>query len=186
LLDLSVMTSDEPIRARDLMSGDVITVAPSTPILDVHRLFVEEEIHGAPVVDENGVVVGVVSALDLLRVVRDEIDAGSGASTTTYFRDELPYAGLDWLNMPEDFAERMQMLTAEDAMTRELVMVGLDDTADEIARTMLEHHVHRVLVGDRETLSGVITTFDLLRVLSRAQAPYPRLTQPTGYTRGPS
>ena len=164
------------------MASDVITVAPSMPILDVHRLFVEEEIHGAPVVDEHGVVVGVVSALDLLRVVREEVDAGRIA--TTYFRDELPYSGPDWLRMPEDFQDRMQRLTAEDAMTRELVMVSPDATADEVARTMLEHHVHRVLVGEREVLAGVVTTFDLLRVLSRAQAPYPGLTRQTGYSRG--
>lgn len=86
--------------------------------------------------------------------------------------------------MPEDFQDRMQALTAEDAMTREIVMVGPDATVDELARTMLEHHVHRLLVGEDRELRGVVTTFDLLRVLARGDVPYPGLIRHTGYIRG--
>ena len=172
------------LHARDLMERDVITVTPETRILDVHRLFVEEEIHGAPVVGEDGIVCGVLSTLDLLRIVRDELEPGAGTTATSYFRDELPYSGPDWLRMPEDFQDRMQALTAEDAMTREIVMVGPDATVDELARTMLEHHVHRLLVGEDRELQGVVTTFDLLRVLARGDVPYPGLIRHTGYSRG--
>lgn len=68
--------------AGDLMARDVVTVSPETPILDVHRLFVEEEIHGAPVVDEDGVVRGVISTLDLLRIVRDEAEPDTASTDT--------------------------------------------------------------------------------------------------------
>jgi CBS domain-containing protein len=177
------MDSDEPIvRARDLMARDVISVTPETRILDIHRLFVDEEIHGAPVVGDDGIVYGVVSTLDLLRVTRDELARGAGS--TSYFRDELLYSGPDWLAMPEDFQDRMQELTARDAMTREIVMVSPDATAEEVAETMREHHIHRVLVGEDRVLQGVVTTFDLLRVLPRAALPHPDLTQHTGYSRG--
>jgi CBS domain-containing protein len=180
------MESDEPIvRARDLMERDVITVTPETRILDVHRLFVEEEIHGAPVVGEDGLVHGVLSSLDLLRIVRDELEPGAGATATTYFRDELPYSGPDWLEMPEDFQDRVQDLTAADAMTRDIVAVGPDATVGDIARTMREHRVHRVLVTEDRALLGVVSTFDLLRVLSRVPAtePHADLTRHTGYSR---
>ena len=180
------MESDEPIvRARDLMERDVITVTPETRLLDVHRLFVEEEIHGAPVVGEDTLVRGVISTLDLLRLVRDEFEPGAGATATTYFRDELPYSGPDWLQMPEDFQDRMQELTAADAMTRDLVTVGPDATVDDIARTMLEHRVHRVLVCEERVLLGVVSAFDLLRVLTRVPAiePHPGLIRHTGYSR---
>ena len=139
------------------MQREVIDVSPDTDLLDIHRLFVEEEIHGAPVVDEDGTVRGVVSTLDLLRVVREEL---------------------------EPILERRSELTAGDAMTRELVTVGLDATIEEIARTMLEQHVHRVLVTDGATLQGVITPFDLLRVLvGKRPALDPALAHATGYHR---
>jgi CBS domain-containing protein len=156
-------------RARDLMQRDIITIDPETPILDVHRLFVEEEIHGAPVVDETGRVRGVISTLDLLRIVRDELEPGAGAVSTTYFRDDLPYSGPDWTTGPEDLQERVQHVTASDAMTVQLVTVKPSASVEDIATTMLSHHVHRVLViGDEGALEGVITTYDLLRVLSPA------------------
>jgi CBS domain-containing protein len=64
----------QPLRARDLMEKDVITIAPETPIADVQRLFVEDEIHGAPVVDEDGRVLGVISTADVLRIGQDYAD----------------------------------------------------------------------------------------------------------------
>ena len=167
------------------MERDIITVSPETRILDVHRLFVEEEIHGAPVVTDDGAVVGVVSTQDLLRIVRDELEPGAGASASTYFRSQLPYSGPDWQSMPQDFQDRMQELTAADAMTRELVTISKDATIEELAQTMLEHHVHRVLVTDDGALSGIVSTFDLLRVLA---PPKPHIVEPgetrrTGYSR---
>ena len=136
------------VRARDVMVRDLVTVAPETPILDVHRLFVEEEIHGAPVVGEDGIVRGVISALDLARVVRDELEPDAG-------RAGAPLAEV----------------TAADAMTRELVMVAPDTSIEELARIMLDQHVHRVLVGADRVLEGVVTTFDVLRAVAGDIAP---------------
>lgn len=170
-------------RASDLMQRDVITLTPETRILDIHRLFVEEEIHGAPVVDGDGSVQGVVSTLDLLRVVRDELEPGAGSTATTYFRDDLRDSGPDWVGIPEDFHDRIQELTAADVMTRELVTVRPDATLDEIVRTMSEHRVHRVLVVEDGNLQGLITTFDLMSTPPRAAPPLTDRTRSTGYRR---
>ena len=61
--------------ARDVMQTYLISVNPETPLLEVHRLFVDEEINGAPVVDETGRLLGVISSVDLLRAVEEEHDA---------------------------------------------------------------------------------------------------------------
>ena len=67
--------------------------------------------------------------------------------------------------LPED-------LTAGDIMTRELVTVSPDTSIAEVAQTMREQHVHRVLVVEKRELLGVLTTFDLLRAFVRdEQAP---------------
>ena len=72
MLDRSIAIS---LRARDFMQTDVLTVSPETLLLDIHRMFVEEEIHGAPVVDDDGKVCGVITSLDLLRPGADDVDA---------------------------------------------------------------------------------------------------------------
>ena len=58
--------------ARDIMQSQVITLAPNDPLSNVHRLFFEEEIHGAPVLDEAGLVLGILTSMDLLRAASDE------------------------------------------------------------------------------------------------------------------
>jgi signal-transduction protein with cAMP-binding, CBS, and nucleotidyltransferase domain len=122
-------------------------------------------------------VQGVVSALDISRLVRKELEPG--VTSSTYFRDERPYSGPDWIRLPEDFQDRMRELTAADAMTREIVAVGPDATIDDVARTMLEHHVYRVLVCEGRLLLGVVSTFDLLRALTRV----PTIAPPVGSIR---
>jgi CBS domain-containing protein len=132
------------LRARDLMETDLLTVEPETPAVDIQRLFVEDEIHGAPVVDEDFRVVGVVSALDVLRAVADRYD---------------------------DFATRMADFTARDMMTGTLVSVAPTATVAEIARLMRAQRIHRVLVIDDGDLIGVITTFDMLAALEDGDRP---------------
>lgn len=143
------------------MQTDLLTLSPDTRVLDIHRMFVEEEIHGAPVVDEAGVVHGVVSTLDLLRTVRDDVDAGDG-----YFRAEAVTGWRSAARVNES-AAYVDETTAADIMTRELVTVSPDAPLAEVAQTMREQHVHRVLVIEKRELLGVITTFDLLRAFVR-------------------
>jgi CBS domain-containing protein len=186
LLPLAGMDADRQIlRARNLMQRDVIVVTPDTPILDVYRLFVEEEIHGAPVVDEDtDVVQGVISTLDLLRVVREELEPGAGATSSNYFRDELPYSGPDWSRIPDDLQDRVSNLTARDAMSRGVIMVDPDATVGEVASTMLSQRIHRVFVGRQRQLEGVLTTFDLMRVVSEQPEPVVASSvEHTGYAR---
>lgn len=168
-------------HARDVMTRDMIVVGPDTALLDIHRLFVEEEIHGAPVVDEEDQVLGVISTLDLLRATQEEADA-SGESRSTYFSDGVSAAGVDWTELSEDPDERVKNLTASDIMTKEIVRVSPEATLREVARTMMTQHVHRVLVVAQGNLVGVITTFDLLRVL--AGEPMPVAREHTGFKRG--
>ena len=65
LISRDALLNNSVIRASDLMQRNVISVAPESTIPDLHRLFVDEELHGAPVVGDDGIVQGVVSTLDL-------------------------------------------------------------------------------------------------------------------------
>ncbi|HEY8460891.1 MAG TPA: CBS domain-containing protein [Blastocatellia bacterium] len=55
------------LYASDVMVKDVITVTESTPLKDVARMFVEKKITGAPVVNDGGALVGVISETDIIR-----------------------------------------------------------------------------------------------------------------------
>lgn len=139
------------------MQTSVLSVDANTPLARVARLFLEEEIHGAPVVDETERLLGVVSITDLLRAVDEE--HGSAGTTAVYFRDVLEFSGPDWTSAPQDFQDRLEQISVGDVMQRGAVTVAEDTTVPEIARLMRAQRIHRVIVvrGD-DRIVGLITT----------------------------
>jgi CBS domain-containing protein len=59
--------SDAIVRASDLMTQAVFSVGPDTPAEDMARQMVDLNVHRLFVVDQSGVLIGVITALDLLR-----------------------------------------------------------------------------------------------------------------------
>ena len=140
--------------ARDVMQKSILTVSPETPLLAVQRLFVEEGISGAPVVDEAGQVVGVISAADLLRAVA--------------FRESPEFWGPDCSRGVPDFQDRRQEQCAADVMTRGTLSVHPDTPIPEVAHRIREHGVHRLLVVEDGRLAGILSTLDLVALLESA------------------
>ncbi len=59
-------------KVRDLMSRDVVTVQPSTPVYEAMRILVENNVTGLPVVDGEGKLQGIVSEKDMLKLLYEE------------------------------------------------------------------------------------------------------------------
>jgi CBS domain-containing protein len=150
-------------RARDLMETRMVSVGPDTPLPDVHRLFVEEEISGAPVVSDDGTLLGVVTQTDLVRALDEERD--TVRMETTYFHDLLPYSSPDWSAEPDDLQDRLATLRVSDVMTQSVLTVPPEAPAPAIARALRERRVHRLFVVQGNRLIGVISAFDLLRLV---------------------
>jgi CBS domain-containing protein len=55
-----------PISAAELMSRDVVTASPATPVADLAHLLLQHSIGGMPVVDDEGYLVGMVSGFDVI------------------------------------------------------------------------------------------------------------------------
>ena len=149
--------------ARDVMQTYLISVNPETPLLEVHRLFVDEEINGAPVVDDTGRLLGVISSVDLLRAVEEEHDAASGGSAD--FREIADLSSPDWQQGSSDFQDRLGERTVADAMTRGGITVTPETPVSEVAGIMISGHIHRLLVTRAGQAVGIVTTLDLLKLL---------------------
>jgi CBS domain-containing protein len=156
-----------PRIAREIMETQILSVSPETPLVQVQRLFVEEAIHGAPVVGSDGRVRGVITSADLHRAVLEEHDGPGGQSA--YLREVLEFSSPDWSGMPDDFQDRLSQLRAEDFMTADVVSVPPDATVAEVARVISHARVHRVCVVEDDELIGIISTFDLVAVLEKQE-----------------
>lgn len=158
----------DKITAREVMRTHVLTVSRNTPLSEVERLLGEHRIGGAPVTDESGHIVGVVSMRDLLERYTEDRDSNPRASHSFFHMaaaelNDEEFEELDSFELPAESEE-----TVSDIMNSDVHSVSADTLVPDIAAKMIERRIHRVLVEDNKRYIGLITTFDLLGALRRA------------------
>ena len=157
--------------AKDIMQTQVVTVGLDAPLSSVYRLFADQEISGAPVVDEMGTIVGVVSVRDLMRAIHEEQELSF--VDPSYFGEGFFDSGGSCLMGGDDFEEILSQRTVSEVMTPGVVAVAPDTPVSEIVETILNGRIHRVLVVEsrsgKDTLVGLISLLDLAAVFASCE-----------------
>jgi len=131
--------------AREIMTTDLITVTPSTPIREFARMCAEDDISGAPVLNLDGSLAGMVSKTDLLEhlIESDPTHVGEAESFMEV-----------WLGEDQSVNE---------IMIEDVISVIPDAPVAEVAALMAENRIHRVAVIEDDKCVGIITSLDLLQ-----------------------
>jgi CBS domain-containing protein len=146
----------QTVQVGQVMTRDVVSVTPETPLKDVATLLVERGISGLPVRDQDGTVVGVLSEADLL-VKQGGPQRKSGGV----------FAWLvDTASAPD--VVKLRAHSAGEAMTSPAITVGAETPVAEAARTMVELGVNRLPVVEDGRLVGIVTRADLVRLFTRS------------------
>lgn len=148
------------LTARDIMTTEVITVGPHTTVEELARILMEHHIDGAPVVDEAGELVGIVTEHDLInRQKRLHIP------TVVRILDAFIY-----LESSKKFEEDLKLMLATkvgDICKMDVVTVGEDATVTEMATIMSEKGIHLLPVMREGRMAGVVGKEDLLRAMTQ-------------------
>lgn len=143
------------MRAKDVMTENVISVSEASPIHEVVGLLLKYRISAVPVVDGERKVVGIISEGDLLRP--------EAASRTTMRR---PW-WLEAVSAGQTVSyEKAHGRTAGMVMTRNVVAVDENTPLNEIARLLEHHHIKRVPVLSNGGLVGIVSRANLLHGLA--------------------
>lgn len=147
---------------KDVMNPDVMTVTDEMTTGELARYLTEHEISGAPVVDSQGHLIGVVSMTDIGRHMAEpsELDSSSGSG---FYRGSAEDVAL------EDFGQRyveQSEATVRDVMTPVVHHVPATASVAEAARVMIREHIHRLVVTQDKAPVGIITSIDLLQVVA--------------------
>ncbi len=183
----------------DIMQRDVITVPATASVRELVELLSDESVSGVPVLDSARKVTGVVSQTDVIRLSALELEeapegplAGrsptdfEGATETTTEderfdvgnEEEWPEAFFvapdEWGFLPAPTVEAVSGATLDDhtvadIMTPLAYAVSPSMSLGELARFMVEGHIHRALVVNEGDLVGIVTTFDVLRAVAREE-----------------
>jgi CBS domain-containing protein len=137
------------------MTRDPISVTADISAKELARILADNQISGAPVVDQQDRVIGVVSRTDLLQwCVSGGLGLGAGDLLPTLASGRVPRG-----TRPDDLG------IVEDFMTEEAITCTADTPVAIVAKRMADERVHRVIVLDSDgCLEGVVTSLDVLKV----------------------
>jgi len=148
------------LKAKDIMTADVITVSPATTIEALARILVQHRISGAPVVDADGRLRGIVTENDL-------INQNKRLHIPTVMRLFDAYIMLESPARIEKELKQMAAVTVEDIYWKDAVTVGPGTSIEEIATIMSEKRMHLIPVVEGEKILGIIGKMDLIKGLAK-------------------
>jgi CBS domain-containing protein len=133
-----MLRKEHIMRAKDVMSNGVMSLASDATVMEAARLLVNCRVSAMPVVDDEGRMVGIVSEADLLRCVADGGEPTNGAPGLCSCK-------------------------VADVMTRDVVTAGEDMPVAALARLMTERRVKRLPILREGVVVGIVSRIDLLR-----------------------
>lgn len=131
-----------PLLARDVMTKELITVTPATPLSEFARICTEDGISGCPVTRADGALCGIVSKTDLLNRLLEEHPRHGSTREFPVWDEDVRQVG--------------------DIMTENVLTVGPTTPLAEIAERMAQDRIHRVVVMEGDRMVGIVTSIDLL------------------------
>jgi len=137
---------DSSLTVADVMSVDPVVIRSDATLDEAEELLRSYHIHGLPVVDENGALVGVISQTDLLWRAAPRLSS-------------LLRANAEHLRVAE-------------IMTSPSITVPWTASLGEAARVMVDQRVHRLVVtDDHDRPTGVLSAMDFVRLVAEADVP---------------
>ncbi len=152
--------------ARDIMNPEVMSVQDDLTVAELATFLVDQEISGAPVRDQHGRLIGVVSVTDIVRVTSTDGERYAPDHDPGFYvrgwEDRVETEELQNLHFEDD------SLLVRDIMTPSVFAVEADTPVREVARSMMESHLHRMLVVNGGEVVGIVSTSDMLQMVAEA------------------
>lgn len=148
------------LTARDIMTKDVITVKKDTKVADLAEILTKNRISGAPVTDDSGKVIGVVTESDL-------VEQSKSLHLPTVFTILDSVIFLESAKHFEKELKRMTGAKVGDVFTEGPLTVMPDTPLREIATIMAEKKVYTIPVVDGDKLVGIIGKADVVKASAR-------------------
>jgi CBS domain-containing membrane protein len=145
------------LLVRDIMTRDVVAVAPDTSLTVVAKLFREQHISGAPVIDKDSRPIGVITLADLVYPTKP---------TTAQGRSVFYVVTEDATQLRSIDVPCKSDGVVGDLMLSFVLSVTPDRPVLDAVRLMVADEIHRLLVVEDGRLVGILSTMDVMRALA--------------------
>jgi CBS domain-containing protein len=147
------------LKAKDIMTVDVITAKPETTVEELARLLIEHKISGVPVVDGDDQLVGVVTENDLIKK-----NARLHIPTIIRLFDAYFLLNSDKV---EDDIKKMVAGTVDEICNKDIVSLTEETTLEEIATIMSEKKIHLLPVLRDGQVVGIVGKADIVKSMTK-------------------
>jgi len=147
------------LKAKDIMTADVITVKPETTVEELARLLIEHKISGAPVVGDDNQLVGVVTENDLIK-------KNARLHIPTIIRLFDAYFLLNSDKVEEEI-KKMVAGTVDEICNKDIVSLTEETTLEEIATIMSEKNIHLLPVLRDGLVVGIVGKADIVKSMTK-------------------
>jgi CBS-domain-containing membrane protein len=151
------------LKAKNIMTRKVLSVTPGTTVKELAQFLLKYRISGAPVVDVEGRLQGIVTEDDL--IFRD---SNVHLPTVITIFDSIIY-----LESPRKFEHELQKIVGQkvdDIMTRDVMTISPEATMQEMATIMRDRKRHLLPVLDEGQLVGIVGKSDLVQAIAQEEA----------------
>lgn len=146
------------LKAENIMTTEVVTVAPQTELKELAALFQEHNVSSMPVVNDLDELVGIISTTDLI-----DCDKTLHIPTVISIFDWVLY-----LESEKNFEEQVRRISAQtvaEICTTEVVTCTTETPVSEVAELMVQNKVHLIPVVNNLNVVGVIARLDIIRAI---------------------
>ena len=147
-------------RAQDIMTTPVITVTLSTDINELARLLTSKRISGVPVVDDNGLLLGIVTETDLLFTEKPLHIPTFVTLLDSVVFFENPF------KMDKDL-KKLTASTVADLYSRDCLTIEGSTSTEEIAQLMISQKVNLLpVIDEKREVIGIVSRTNMLSLMS--------------------
>lgn len=151
-------------QAKDLMTKQILPAYGEWSVKDLAEFLVSNGISGAPVVDNDDRLIGVVSVTDVARHTSISSEESDIRSSHDYYTDELAIDFSDqFINEFDDDTE--EQTSVADIMTPMIHDVPTTASIKQVSSAMVKNRIHRVFVSDKQKIVGVVSALDVLKLI---------------------
>ncbi len=153
------------MTAGDIMTKDVLMAYEGWSIKRLSTFFIKNGITGAPVIASDHSLVGVVTVTDIIN-----FENKSDKEKTDLVKDV--YAEFVGYNFESDMINEMankadEKCTVNQVMTDRVIQIEESTSVTNVSKAMLDEGIHRIFVSNKGVVSGVISTTNVLKVVSQ-------------------
>lgn len=160
------------MKAKDIMTREVITVPPEMSLRELTDLFVKKKLYGAPVLNKRDQLVGIITENDIIFEDRDVQVSPASYLLNCLIRLIVPVEKekerflTGGAPSKEEFEKAMGALVKE-KMTKDVVTISPEASIEEICGIMHSKSIHLLPVEEEGGLVGIVGKADILEGLAK-------------------